>query len=52
MFNVYTTPSTQGDRCDNPTHADGDAPLLLQRADDREDVIENRLKVYTEQTSR
>jgi len=30
----------------------GGAPLeLQQRADDREDVIENRLKVYTEQTS-
>lgn len=51
VFNVYTTPSTKGDRCDGPTHAGGEAPLLLQRADDREDVIENRLKVYTEQTS-
>ena len=27
-----------------------DAPPLVQRADDREDVIENRLKVYARQT--
>ena len=51
VFNVYTSPSTKGDRCDNPVHAGADAPQLQQRADDREDVIENRLKVYTEQTS-
>ena len=51
VFNVYTSPSAKGDRCDNPVHADGEAPLLKQRADDREDVIENRLKVYNEQTS-
>ena len=50
VFNVYTSPSAKGDRCDNPEHG-GEAPELQQRADDREDVIENRLKVYTEQTS-
>jgi adenylate kinase len=51
VFNVYTSPSAKGDRCDNPVHAEGEPPLLKQRDDDREDVIENRLKVYTEQTS-
>lgn len=51
VFNVYTSPSGKGERCDNPVHAGGEAPLLQQRADDREDVIENRLKVYNEQTS-
>jgi adenylate kinase len=48
VFNVYSTPSPLGDRCDN--HPDEEAPLLVQRADDREDVIENRLKVYASQT--
>ena len=48
VFNVYCSPSTQGDRCDN-AH-DGEAPLLVQRADDKEDVIANRLKVYASQT--
>ena len=47
VFNIYTSPSAKGDRCD----ACPDAPLLTQRADDREDVIENRLKVYESQTS-
>ena len=51
VFNVYTSPSAKGDRCDNTVHADGEAPALQHRADDREDVIENRLKVYNEQTS-
>jgi adenylate kinase len=50
VFNVYSSPSTQGDRCDNPAHG-AEAPLLKQRDDDREDVIANRLKVYGEQTS-
>jgi adenylate kinase len=50
VFNVYSSPSTRGDRCDNPAHVD-EAPLLKQRDDDREDVIANRLKVYGEQTS-
>jgi len=49
VFNVYSSPSTRGDRCDN--HPDAEAPLLVQRADDKEDVIENRLKVYASQTS-
>jgi adenylate kinase len=49
VFNVYSSPSTRGDRCDND-HGAGEAPLLVQRADDREDVIENRLKVYVSQT--
>ena len=48
VFNVYSSPSSLGDRCDN--HAGTEAPLLVQRADDREDVIENRLKVYESQT--
>ena len=48
VFNVYSSPSKLGDRCDN--HPGDEAPLLVQRADDREDVIENRLKVYEAQT--
>jgi adenylate kinase len=48
VFNVYSSPSANGDRCDN--HAGEDAPLLVQRADDKEDVIANRLKVYGSQT--
>ncbi len=51
VFNVYTSPSANGERCYNPVLAGTEAPQLQQRADDREDVIENRLKVYTEQTS-
>lgn len=50
VFNVYSSPSTRGDRCDNPAHG-AEPPLLKQRDDDREDVIANRLKVYGEQTS-
>jgi adenylate kinase len=49
VFNVYSLPSSKGDRCDNPEHG-ADAPPLIQRADDQEDVIENRLKVYASQT--
>jgi adenylate kinase len=48
LFNVHWSPSRLGDRCDN--HPDGEAPQLVQRADDREDVIANRLKVYESQT--
>jgi len=48
VFNVYSSPSPLGDRCDN--HAGEDAPALVQRADDKADVIENRLKVYASQT--
>jgi adenylate kinase len=48
VFNVYSSPSPLGEKCDN--HAGDEAPMLVQRADDREDVIENRLKVYASQT--
>jgi adenylate kinase len=50
VFNVYSSPSQQGDRCDNPAHGT-DAPALKQRDDDKEDVIGNRLKVYNAQTA-
>ena len=50
VFNVYSSPSEKGERCDNPEHG-AEAPVLKQRDDDREDVIENRLKVYNAQTS-
>jgi adenylate kinase len=46
VFNIYTSPSKRGDACDVcPDH-----PKLVQRPDDREDVIENRLRVYESQT--
>lgn len=48
VFNVYSSPSKLGDRCDN--HPGEQAPELVQRADDREEVIANRLKVYAAQT--
>jgi adenylate kinase len=48
VFNDYSSPSPLGDLCDN--HPGEEAPRLVQRADDREDVIENRLKVYASQT--
>jgi len=48
VFNVYSSPSPLGDRCDN--HPGDEAPLLVQRADDKDDVIANRLKVYQTQT--
>jgi adenylate kinase len=50
VFNVYSSPSASGDRCDNPDHG-ADAPALKQRDDDKEDVIGNRLKVYNAQTA-
>ena len=50
VFNLYSSPSEKGERCDNPAHG-ADAPALKQRDDDKEDVIENRLKVYADQTS-
>jgi adenylate kinase len=50
VFNVYSSPSGQGERCDNPVHG-AEAPLLKQRDDDKEDVIANRLKVYNAQTA-
>lgn len=46
VFNIYSSKSARGDHCD----ACPEAPELIQRADDREDVIENRLKVYASQT--
>jgi adenylate kinase len=49
VFNVYSSPSSRGDRCD--ADHEGEAPLLVQRADDKEDVIANRLKVYESQTA-
>jgi adenylate kinase len=50
VFNLYSSPSDKGEKCDNPVHG-ADAPLLTQRDDDNEDVIANRLKVYAAQTS-
>jgi adenylate kinase len=50
VFNVYSSPSAKGDRCDNPDHG-AEAPALKQRDDDKEDVIGNRLKVYNAQTA-
>jgi adenylate kinase len=50
VFNVYSSPSGQGERCDNPVHG-AEAPQLKQRDDDKEDVIANRLKVYNAQTA-
>jgi adenylate kinase len=46
VFNIYTSPSKRGDACD----VCADHPELVQRPDDREDVIENRLRVYESQT--
>jgi adenylate kinase len=50
VFNVYSSPSGRGERCDNPVHG-AESPLLKQRDDDKEDVIANRLKVYNAQTA-
>lgn len=50
VFNLYSSPSEKGERCDNPVHG-ADAPVLTQRDDDHESVIGNRLKVYAEQTA-
>jgi adenylate kinase len=46
VFNIYTAPPAKGEACDV---CQGNPPLV-QRADDREDVIGNRLKVYESQT--
>jgi adenylate kinase len=46
VFNVYTAPSTRGDHCDNCDAS----PVLVQRNDDREEVIERRLQEYDEKT--
>jgi adenylate kinase len=45
VFNIYTSPSAKGEYCDN-----GHDTRLVQRPDDREDVIENRLRVYENHT--
>src|SRR5678816_3977869 len=51
VFNIYSAPSEKDDRCDAEVHAGGEAPpMLVQRKDDREDVIENRLRVYERET--
>ena len=47
VFNVYSSPSTAGDRCDNPLMV-AKRRCSIQRADDKEEVIANRLKVYDE----
>jgi adenylate kinase len=43
-FNLYTKPPEEADACDRC------GGRLLQREDDKEEVISNRLKVYREQT--
>jgi adenylate kinase len=45
VFHVDYSPSTAGDVCDK------DGTALIQRADDREDVVRHRLEVYAEQTA-
>jgi len=50
VFNVYSSPSGKGERCDNPAHG-AEPPMLQQRDDDNEEVIANRLKVYNAQTA-
>ncbi|HGX92456.1 MAG TPA: adenylate kinase, partial [Candidatus Tenderia sp.] len=45
MFNIYTSPSKLDGRCDKC------GGKLRQRADDREETIVNRLKVYESQTA-
>jgi adenylate kinase len=50
VFNVHSSASGKGERCDNPVHG-AEPPLLKQRDDDKEDVIANRLKVYSVQTA-
>jgi adenylate kinase len=44
VFNIYTSPSTSQDACD---HCGGQ---LIQRPDDREEVIGKRLQVYDAET--
>lgn len=46
VYNVYFSPSSIPDHCDRcPDH-----PPLVQRADDKEEVIQKRLEVYDAQT--
>jgi adenylate kinase len=46
VFNIYTAPSRKGERCDNCETS----PVLVQRDDDREEVIDKRLRVYERDT--
>lgn len=46
IFNIYTAPPGTAPHCDRCN----DRPVLVQRPDDREEVIDNRLKVYAKQT--
>jgi adenylate kinase len=46
IFNIHTSPPGTPPHCDRCN----DRPVLVQRPDDREDVIDNRLKVYAKQT--
>ena len=46
VFNIYTAPSRKGERCDNCEAS----PVLVQRDDDREEVIDKRLRVYERDT--
>ena len=46
VFNIYTAPSRNGERCDNCAAS----PVLVQRDDDREEVIDKRLRVYERDT--
>jgi adenylate kinase len=44
LYNIYFSPPKKEGVCDN------DGGELVQRADDKEETIRNRLKVYSEQT--
>jgi len=46
VFNIHTAPPGSPPHCDRC----GDKPRLVQRPDDREDVIARRLEVYAAQT--
>ncbi len=46
VFNIHTAPPGTPPHCDRC----GDKPRLVQRPDDREDVIARRLEVYAAQT--
>jgi adenylate kinase len=46
VFNVYTSPPGTPPHCDKC----GDKPRLIQRPDDKEDVISKRLEVFEAQT--
>ena len=46
MFNIYSSPAGTPPHCDKC----GGAPRLIQRPDDREEVIGKRLEVFEAQT--